>query len=292
MHFVLFRSRGETVGTVGVLDGRGSVTSLDCSLPELLAREVAEIREAALAPPGARRSLEEVELLPPIDGRMELWAAGVTYQRSRDERMAESTGAAALYDAVYDAPRPELFLKATAWRAVGDGDAIGVRGDSAINVPEPELALLVRGDGAIVGYGVCDDVSSRTIEGENPLYLPQAKIYTASCALGHRVRPAWEIEDPYALTMRIAIERNGVAVYAAEASTGQLKRRFDELVGYLLAELEFPEGAWLSTGTSLVPELPFSLQPGDRVRITIDEVGTLVNEVALASTLRTAPALR
>ncbi|MBO0807518.1 MAG: fumarylacetoacetate hydrolase family protein, partial [Actinobacteria bacterium] len=154
-----------------------------------------------------------------------------------------------------------------------------VRADSAIDVPEPELAAVLNAGGEIVGYTICNDMSSRSIEGENPLYLPQAKIYLGGCALGPGIRPAWEVPDPYALTIEMAIHRGGEAVWQDRASTAALRRRVPELAEFLFREDEFPGGVVLSTGTSVVPELPFTLQPGDEVRIRISELGELANPV-------------
>ena len=205
----------------------------------------------------------------------------MTYHRSRDARMAESEQSADIYDRVYDAERPELFFKAAAWRVVGTGRPIAVRADSAVNVPEPELAVVVNQHAEIVGYTICNDVSSRSIEGENPLYLPQAKAYLGSCALGPWITPAWEIDDPYGLAIRMRIERAGAEVWTGEAGTGELHRRLDELVGYLFRADEFPDGVVLSTGTSLVPDLPFTLEAGDVVRIALDGLGELSNPVVV-----------
>jgi 2-dehydro-3-deoxy-D-arabinonate dehydratase len=154
-----------------------------------------------------------------------------------------------------------------------------VRADSSIDVPEPELAVVLNADNEIVGYTICNDMSSRSIEGENPLYLPQAKIYLGGCALGPVITPAWEIPDPYALTIELTITRDGAIIWDGSASTSALHRRIDELAGYLFREDEFPAGVILSTGTSLVPDLPFTLQAGDEIRIAIPGIGELVNPV-------------
>jgi 2-dehydro-3-deoxy-D-arabinonate dehydratase len=213
-----------------------------------------------------------------VDGLTEVWASGVTYRRSRQARIEES-GDADVYARVYDAARPELFFKSVAWRAVGDNDPIGVRADSPSNTPEPELALVLNSAAQIVGLTVCNDVSSRSIEGENPLYLPQAKIYTASCALGPGIRPIWEIADPADLAVSCTITRDGEVVWSAETSTALLHRRFEDLVHYLFRAMDFPHGVILSTGTGIVPELDLSLSAGDIVRIEIDRVGVLTNPV-------------
>jgi 2-dehydro-3-deoxy-D-arabinonate dehydratase len=223
----------------------------------------------------------DVRPLPPVDGLTEVWAAGVTYERSSAARQEESV-VADVYSRVYDADRPELFFKSVAWRAVGHGDPIGIRDDSEIDVPEPEVALVVNAGGEIVGYTVCDDVSSRSIEGENPLYLPQAKVYAGCCALGPGIRPFWEIPDPYALTVEVSVQRDGATVWDGTTSTKMLHRRFDDLVAFLTRQMAFPDGAVLSTGTGLVPSLDFTLEIGDTVTVTVDGVGTLSNPVERA----------
>jgi len=282
MDIVRFTTTGAAQARAGISDG-GSVTELGVSsIAELLRASAAEVRrqcEDAGQTSGARYPLSEVTLLAPIDGRMEVWAAGVTYELSQRERMKESEGAARLYALVYEAERPELFFKSAAWRVCGPGQPVAVRADSAIDVPEPELALVLNAAGEVCGYTVCNDVSSRTIEGENPLYLPQAKIYLGSCALGPVIRPAWEVPDPYRLTIRLAISRGGAVIWSGSASTAGLHRTFGELTSYLYRADVFPDGVVLATGTSLVPELPFTLAGGDIVSIAIDGIGALVNPV-------------
>lgn len=212
-------------------------------------------------------------LLAPIEGGQEVWAAGVTYQISREARMFESAEAD-IYAKVYDAERPELFFKAIGWRVAGHGQPIRVRRDSRWNVPEPELVLVVNSGMEIVGYTAGNDVSSRDIEGENSLYLPQAKIYDGCCSLG----PGITLGGPDAmrdLSIRMGVSRGGEAVFDGEISTSEMKRPFEELAEYLGMELSFPGGAFLMTGTSLVPPDDFDLAPGDRVEIS---VGGLVLE--------------
>lgn len=220
----------------------------------------------------------DITLLPPVDGRMEVWASGVTYRRSREARKEESA-VASVYDLVYDAARPELFFKAPAWRVVTDAEPIGIREDSQIDVPEAELALVLSSRGEIVGYTVCNDMSSRDIEGENPLYLPQAKVYAGSCALASGIRLATDVPDPYALGVRATIERAGSAVWSAETSTARLHRKLTELVEALFRAIDFPDGAVLSTGTGIVPDLGFTTLAGDVVTVAVDGVGTLTNTV-------------
>lgn len=206
-------------------------------------------------------------LLPPLEPMHEVWACGVTYLRSRQAREAESQ-AKDVYERVYDAERPELFFKSIGWRAVGDRMPIRIRRDSRWNVPEPELTLVVNGLGEIVGYTVGNDVSSRDIEGENPLYLPQAKVYNGSCAVGPGIRLATadQLRD---LRIGVDIVRHRETVFQGEARSSQMKRSLDELAAYLTREMDFPHGAFLMTGTGIVPSENFSLQVGDVVRIDI-----------------------
>jgi 2-dehydro-3-deoxy-D-arabinonate dehydratase len=227
--------------------------------------------------PGAAQNLAALTLAP-IDGETEVWAAGVTYKRSEQARIEES-GTPDIYAKVYVAKRPELFFKATPRRVAGPGAPIVVRSDSTWDVPEPELVLVVNAYAEITGYTIGNDVSSRSIEGENPLYLPQAKVYTGCCGLGPGITPAWEVSDPYNLTIHLAIERNGQVYWQGETSTRELKRRFDELVTYLFLENDFPDGVFLCTGTGLVPESHFTLEQGDVVQIDVDQLGTLRNPV-------------
>ncbi|HEX3811554.1 MAG TPA: fumarylacetoacetate hydrolase family protein [Mycobacteriales bacterium] len=276
MHIVRYLDRNGP--QVGLLDAdSGTITGFAgiSTLGELLRLGAAELRERCAHPDGAAVSAETVRLLAPIDGRTELWAAGVTYEQSRSARVEESERSATVYEQIYDAERPELFFKSVAWKVVGDGEPISVRDDSQVDVPEPELAIVANAAGEIVGYTVCDDVSSRTIEGENPLYLPQAKVFLGAAALGPGIRPAWEIDDPYQLEIALEIIRGGGTVWSGKANTSQLHRRLDDLVGYLRHADMFPDGVILSTGTCLVPEMPFTLSHGDTVEITIEKVGRL-----------------
>jgi 2-dehydro-3-deoxy-D-arabinonate dehydratase len=221
-------------------------------------------------------------LLPPVDGLTEVWASGVTYRRSSEARQEESQ-VADVYARVYAAARPELFFKSPAWRVCGSGEPVGVRPDSPINVPEPELALVCNADGEIVGLSICDDVSSRSIEGENPLYLPQAKVYSGSCSFGPGIVPVWTVPDVKALTISVRVERAGATAWRGETSTALINRDLTDLVEHLYRYAAFPHGAVLSTGTGLVPDLTFSLAPGDEVRIDIERLGTLRNPVRSAT---------
>jgi len=220
---------------------------------------------------------EELRLLCPID-QQEVWASGVTYKRSEEARKAESQGAAAFYSKVYEAPRPELFFKATPHRTVGSHDAVGIRYDARWNVPEPELGLVLSNQLEIVGFTVGNDMSSRDIEGENPLYLPQAKVYDRSCALGPGITLASSI-DPRRLAISLTIERDGRIVFWGETNTRAMKRDFSELVSYLGRSNSFPHGAVLLTGTGIVPAESFTLRVGDVITVTIDGIGSLVNTV-------------
>jgi 2-dehydro-3-deoxy-D-arabinonate dehydratase len=231
--------------------------------------------------PGEEALFIKGAVLPPI-GSQEVWAAGVTYLKSRDARMEESqnSGAASLYDMVYDAERPELFFKATPQRVAGHGDEVYIRKDSTWNVPEPELTLFINSKGVIQGYTCGNDMSSRSIEGENALYLPQAKIYERSAALG----PCLYITSaPIGgeTVIKMIITRGKDRVYEDSTTVSRIKRSFDELAAYLYRECDFPYGCFLMTGTCLVPSHDFTLQPGDVVEVSIDRIGTLVNTIAL-----------
>jgi 2-dehydro-3-deoxy-D-arabinonate dehydratase len=220
-------------------------------------------------------------VLPPI-GSQEVWAAGVTYLKSRDARMEESekSGAASLYDKVYDAERPELFFKSMAHRVSGHGGEVCIRKDSEWNVPEPELALYINAKGNIQGYTIGNDMSSRSIEGENALYLPQAKIYEKSAALGPCLFVS-AVPIDAASAIKLMIKRAGEVVYQDATTVSRIKRSFTELVGYLYAELNFPTGCFLMTGTCLVPPPTFTLQVGDVVEMTIDHIGTMLNTIGI-----------
>jgi len=295
VRLIRFRVDGGAPQT-GVADARPEViTSLPAApaLAALLALPLGRIREICAQADGPAVPEDRAELLAPVDGRTEVWAAGVTYERSKTARMAESENSADVYDRVYAAGRPELFFKSAAWRVSGTGVPVSVRADSSINVPEPELAAVLNYAGDVAGYTICNDMSSRSIEGENPLYLPQAKIYRGACAIGPWIRPAWEVPDPYALTIEMTISRGGSVAWEGSSSTAGLRRRIDELAAYLFREDDFPAGVVLSTGTSLVPDLPFTLEAGDEIRIKISEIGELVNPVVRgkAAVAAASPAL-
>lgn len=222
-----------------------------------------------------------VVLLAPVD-ESEVWASGVTYERSRTARREESqtTGGGDFYDRVYDAPRPELFFKSAGWRVVAPGGEVRIRRDSVWNVPEPEMVLVVSRSGAIVGVTAGNDMSSRSIEGENPLYLPQAKTYDGACAIGSVIEIAPDAPSLRSRTIHLSIERGGEIVYSGETSTATMRRTPEELVAYLRRETAFPHGAFLFTGTGIVPPDDFSLAPGDRITIILADVPALINTVA------------
>ena len=244
-----------------------------------------------------KQTFEELRLQLPIRAQ-EVWAAGVTYERSRQARnyevaresaaaetaiaataAAEAHNAATFYDKVYEAARPELFLKSGPLRTVGPSEELCLRSDSGWQVPEPELGLVLDSAGGIIGYTIGNDLSSRDIEGENPLYLPQAKIWRRSCAIGPAILLAESVDDPYNFRISCTIVRNGAAVAEGEVSTRQLKRRFEELVAYLIRDNDIYDGTVLLTGTGIVPPDDFTLQSGDRVDITISDIGTLSNPI-------------
>lgn len=234
-------------------------------------RLLGELRRSAVA----TFPLRNLVMRAPVD-EQEVWAAGVTYERSRDARMEESTGED-LYARVYDAERPEIFFKAPGWRCVGDGQPVGIRADSTWDVPEPELTAVVDARGDIVGYTIGNDVSSRSIEGENALYLPQAKIYYASCALGPWIMLREELPDVSDLEITMSIEREGEQAWQGSISTARMHRSVDHLVSYLYRALNFPSGALLMTGTGLVPPADFTLHSGDQIEIAIEGIGKLSN---------------
>ena len=261
-----------------VVEKDGGVYALKESLDELIGRaDLHACLETAAR--GAATALDKTKLLAPI-GSQEVWAAGVTYLRSRAARMAESkdAGGGDFYDRVYTAERPELFFKSQPHKVVGPGAAVAIRSDASWSVPEPELTLLTNPRGEIVGYTIGNDMSSRDIEGQNPLYLPQAKVYNRSCALGPGI--LMTKEPPGRETrISIAIVRGGATAFAGETTLAQMKRSPEELVRYLYRDQMFPHGCFLLTGTGIVPPDSFTLERGDTVRIGIDGIGELVNQV-------------
>lgn len=245
------------------------------SLSDLLhAEEPGRLVSALLTP--EMLPIQEVTFLPPID-QQEVWAAGVTYKRSQEARERESVGAARFYDLVYTAPRPELFFKATARRVVGPGATVYVRRDSRWSVPEPELTLVISPRKKLVGFTIGNDMSARDIEGENPLYLPQAKVYDHSCAIGPVITLASYLPPPDGCTIRLRIERAGGTAFEGATSVERMARSFTELIDWLFRDNSFPDGVLLLTGTGLVPPDDFTLATGDVVTIEITGIGKLVN---------------
>jgi 2-dehydro-3-deoxy-D-arabinonate dehydratase len=222
--------------------------------------------------------LEDAVLLAPID-EQEVWAAGVTYKRSKSARMEESEIAADCYDRVYVSPRPELFFKATPHRVSGPEEPLRIRKDSNWNVPEPELTLVLNSHMRLVGFTIGNDMSSREIEGDNPLYLPQAKVYDGCCGLGPCITLATRIAKPDHLDIQMLVRRKNSVVFTGATNSSQMARTFDNLIGWLKRSNTFPKGAFLLTGTGIVPDNEFTLEPGDVVEITIEEIGKLVNPI-------------
>ena len=273
----LYRAKS---GPVVVKDGH-AYPIVDSSWEQLVVRDDLLVHLEHAIARVSRMQDEHFPFLAPIGDGQEVWAAGVTYFRSRDARMEESAeaGGGNFYDRVYSAARPELFFKATPHRVVGSGQPVRIRRDSKWNVPEPELALVIAPSGKIIGYTIGNDMSSRDIEGENPLYLPQAKVYDGCCALGPGILLA---EAPPAPTTAISLTilRDGQACFVGQTSLASLKRDPRELVEYLFRECTFPHGCILLTGTGVIPPMDFTLQVGDVVKISIDGIGTLTNPVA------------
>jgi len=239
---------------------------------------LARLRKLAANPALPRLPLRDAVLLPPVD-EQEVWAVGVTYLRSKAARMEESDFSATAYDRVYDAPRPELFFKSQPHKVVGTGDTVGIRRDAKWNVPEPELALVFNSRGALVGFTIGNDMSSRDIEGENLLYLPQAKIYDRACALGPWIVVGVGEAAARAWTIRIRITRAGREIFGGATRIGRIKRPFGQLRDYLFRSQTFSGGAILLTGTGVVPGDDFTLRRGDEIAITVPAIGTLANTV-------------
>jgi 2-dehydro-3-deoxy-D-arabinonate dehydratase len=268
---------------IGQLDG-DLVVPLDLArspfrtLADILDAEDPEQAARALLDPSRETPATDVGLLAPID-RQEVWAAGVTYRRSQAARMEESAAAASCYDRVYSSPRPELFFKATPHRVAGPGQPLRIRADSAWNVPEPEITLVLNSRLQLVGFTVGNDMSSRDIEGENPLYLPQAKVYNACCGLGPCITLCGAMPPAAEMHVRLVIRRAGEVAFAGTTSAAKMARSFEDLIHWLGRDNSFPHGAFLLTGTGVVPGRDFTLQPGDWVAISIDGIGTLSNPI-------------
>jgi 2-dehydro-3-deoxy-D-arabinonate dehydratase len=270
---------GETIGWVE----SNSVQPLETSgklqtLADLLESPDPSAAAQSLSPRGPRLPLDSVSILAPID-RQEVWAAGVTYRRSKVARMEESESGAIFYDKVYEAARPELFFKANPHRVVGHGAPVRIRADAKWNVPEPELTLVLNSRLQLVGFTAGNDMSSRDIEGENPLYLPQAKVYNGCCALGPVITLAAAMPPVKEIGISLAVKRAGQSVFSGQTSIEQMARTFEDLISWLARDNSFPQGVFLLTGTGIVPGDDFTLAAGDTVEIKIDGIGTLRNPV-------------
>ena len=276
-HLAVIQSTTSAYHLVKEINGKYFEIEKIKNLSDALSLHMADFRKAYDA---AGSTEVKGKLVAPVAIDTEVWGAGVTYQRSRDARKEES-GIPDVYQLVYEADRPELFFKATARRTVGHEGEVGIRADAQTSVPEPEVAIVMNKFGELIGMSICNDMTSRNIEGENPLYLSQAKIYYGSNALGPMIRPIWEIVDHDKLDIYAKIERGGSIVWQAETSLKSLNRSFDDLIDYLFKCQHFPVGAILSTGTGIVPPLDISLESGDVVTITVDQIGTLVNKVVV-----------
>jgi 2-dehydro-3-deoxy-D-arabinonate dehydratase len=277
-----FKDRKERIG-IGLIEGERDVLELTPAglnrLEPLLenpdpSAECARIIKGNLP----RRSLAEVHLLAPVE-QQEVWAAGVTYLRSKTARMEESNFSATAYDRVYEAERPELFFKCLPEKVVSAGESVGIRRDARWSVPEPELALVLNSRGQVAGYTIGNDMSSRDIEGENLLYLPQAKIYHRSCALGPWIVIGATEAVARQWTITLRLDRKGGCVFQGETSVNQIKRSFAELAAFLFRSQVFPYGAVLLTGTGVVPPDDFTLKAGDLIEISISGIGSLRNSV-------------
>ena len=284
MQICRFSTGGDDVRLGVVTDDRAVLDLTPAGLTSLTALlesrdPVAALRVAAHGPLPSH-ALADVRLHAPVE-RQEVWAAGVTYLRSKAARMEESDFSATAYDRVYEAERPEIFFKSLAEKVVATGEAVGIRRDSTWNVPEPELALVFSSAGQVVGYTIGNDMSSRDIEGANLLYLPQAKTYFRSCALGPWITLGVPETAARAWSIALDIRRGGTTVFGGTSSVGQIKRTFDELAEFLFRSQVFPHGAVLLTGTGIVPDESFTLQEGDEVSIDISGIGRLSNSVTV-----------
>jgi 2-dehydro-3-deoxy-D-arabinonate dehydratase len=282
MSLKICRFKGPYGIRIGVVEGGDTIADLGIANLEPILEApdpAAHIRHLA-DQTRVSMPLGNLQLLAPVD-RHEVWAAGVTYLRSKKARMEESETGASLYDKVYEAPRPELFFKSLPEKVVGHRDPVGIRKDAKWNVPEPELALVLSSKGKIVGYTIGNDMSSRDIEGENALYLPQAKVYKGSCALGPFINLSATEEQARSWAIHLKIERNHEPIFQGETAVSQIKRPLTELAQYLFRSQDFPHGAILLTGTGIIPPDDFSLAEHDRVTIEITGIGALTNPVAI-----------
>lgn len=286
MKLAKYRNASGNVG-VGLIEGEqlrplllGGKRQYESLSDILEADEPAEVVDFLLDGKAKPLALDAVTLLPPID-QQEVWAAGVTYKRSQAARMEESETSADCYDRVYRSPRPELFFKATPHRVSGHGEPLRIRQDSNWNVPEPELALVLNSHMQLVGYTIGNDMSSRDIEGENPLYLPQAKVYNECCGLGPWItlEGTGDMPPRSTIDIHLSVIRDGSEVFGGKTDIGQMARTFDDLINWLERENTFPCGVFLLTGTGIVPDSNFTLHAGDVVTIEIEGIGKLANPI-------------
>lgn len=284
--FIASQTDSSDIPGVGLVEGETlipldlSAGGFDCLADLLFAPDPA--KAASSLPKGDPIPLADVRWLPPID-QQEVWAAGVTYKRSQTARMEESEAAASCYDRVYTADRPELFFKANPGRVRGHGQPLRIRRDAHWNVPEPEITLVITPKMKIIGLCVGNDMSSRDIEGDNPLYLPQAKCYDACAGLGPWIALLDPLPPVDQIRVDLQIVRGDQTVYSGQTSGAEMARGFEDLVNWLGRENHFPHGAFLMTGTGIVPDSDFTLEPGDLVHIRIDPVGTLTNSIVRAT---------
>jgi 2-dehydro-3-deoxy-D-arabinonate dehydratase len=281
MRLVKFSTTSDPTPRVGLLETEKVIpiaSGPDCLSAILHAENVRNKIHQLLAAADPAVDLASIQLQAPLD-KQEVWGAGVTYERSKQARQEESEAGASFYDEVYRAARPELFLKATPSRVVGPGHAIRVRADSRWCVPEPELALVISPRLELVGFTIGNDVSARDIEGENPLYLPQAKVYDACCALGPAITLVTAMPSRAETTIHLEIQRDSSTIWQGSTSLVRMVREFDELIGWLGRDNRFPDGVILLTGTGIIPPDEFTLELDDLVRIAIDGIGVLINPV-------------
>jgi len=274
MKFSIIASQTNTYQFAVTIDGAHSAVEKIPTLTQAMHLTLDELKSAVSKTSGAITG----NLVAPISPEIELWGAGVTYLRSRDARKEES-GVPDVYQRVYEADRPELFFKSNAVRARGTNSPVGIRYDSDASVPEPEVAIYINRYREIIGYAICNDMTARTIEGENPLYLSQAKIYTGSTAIGPDITPAWLAPTPAEMKIKARILRGTAIAWEAETSLAALNRTLEDLITYLFRCQDFPHGVILSTGTGIVPPLDISLAAGDVVEIDVAGIGKLINPV-------------
>ena len=281
MKFSILKTPTSNYQFAVTVDGKHAGVAQIPTLTQAMHLTLAELKSAVLNTSGPLTG----EVVEPIAPEIELWGAGVTYLRSRDARKEES-GVPDVYQRVYEADRPELFFKSSAVRARGTNEKVGIRYDSDASVPEPEVAIFINKHREIIGYAICNDMTARTIEGENPLYLSQAKIYVGSTAIGPDITPSWLAPAANEMTIKAKIIRGAGIAWEAETSLGSLNRTLEDLISYLFRCQDFPHGAILSTGTGIVPPLDISLAANDIVEIDVAGIGKLVNTVEVIAERR------